>query len=144
MQVQIEFWQLIGGIVAVIAAFGSMTWAFGSVLGKQFKSWLEERFETQDEMRLQREKALDERFKSQEDLRQQREKALDERFAGLQKLIRQEGDGWREVERQLYELKASLPLNYVLREDDIRKEVVLNHKLDALAQKIDALSAGRK
>lgn len=142
MQLQIEFWQLLSALAAIIVAFASVTWAFGNVLAKQFKSWLEERFETQDEMRQQREKALDERFKSQEELRQQREKALDERFAGLQRLIREEGEGWREVERQLYELKASLPLNYVLREDDIRKEVVLNHKLDALAQKIDAL--GRK
>lgn len=60
--VQIEFWQLLGGIAAVIAAFATMTWAFGKVLAKQFKDGLDAKFAVQDELRKQREVALDARF----------------------------------------------------------------------------------
>lgn len=65
--VQIEFWQLFGGIVAVIVAFATMTWAFGRVLAKQFKDGLDARFVVQDEMRKQRESAMNERFKRMEE-----------------------------------------------------------------------------
>lgn len=64
--VQIELWQLLGGIASVIVAFAAMMWAFGKVLANQFKAGLDERFNLQDEMRRQREKALDERFKRME------------------------------------------------------------------------------
>lgn len=65
--VQIEFWQLLGGIAAVIVAFATMTWAFGKVLAKQFKDGLDARFAVQDEMRKQREITMDERFKRMEE-----------------------------------------------------------------------------
>lgn len=124
MPVQIDFWQLLGGIAAVVAAFAAVTWAFGNVLVKQFKDGLDERFSAQDEMR------------------KQREKSLDARFVALEQSIRQEGEGWRQVERELLQLKAALPLDYQRREDTIRQEVVIHAKLDALAAKIDALRAG--
>lgn len=65
--VQIEFWQLLGGIAAVIVAFATMTWAFGKVLARQFKDGLDARFAVQDEMRKQREITMDERFKRMEE-----------------------------------------------------------------------------
>lgn len=124
MQVQIEFWQLMGGVASVIVAFALMVWAFGTILVKQFKEGLDARFSTQDEMR------------------KQREKSLDARFVALEQSIRQEGEGWRQVERELLQLKAALPIDYQRREDNIRQEVVFHAKLDALAAKIDALRAG--
>lgn len=44
---------------------------------------------------------------------------------------------WQRIERELLDFKAELPLQYVRREDNIRQEVVINSKLDALAEKLD-------
>ena len=46
-------------------------------------------------------------------------------------------------ERQILELKADLPLNYVRKEDFIRHEVVINTKLDRLRDMLEDLM-GRK
>ncbi|HAR97931.1 MAG TPA: hypothetical protein DCS11_03355 [Syntrophus sp. (in: bacteria)] len=43
------------------------------------------------------------------------------------------------LERQLLQLKADLPLNYVRKEDFIRHEVVINTKLDRLRDLIEDL-----
>jgi len=122
--VQIELLQLMGGIASVIGSFALVVWAFGVILVKQFKEGLDARFSVQDEMR------------------RQREKSLDERFLALSNEIKREGEGWRQVERELLNLKADLPKEYTRREDTIRQEVVIHAKLDALAAKIDALRAG--
>jgi hypothetical protein len=42
-------------------------------------------------------------------------------------------------ERQILELKADLPLNYVRKEDFIRHEVVINTKLDRLRDLLEDL-----
>lgn len=44
MQVQIEFWQLIGSIFAVLVAFASVTWVFGKLLMGQFEKRLDTKF----------------------------------------------------------------------------------------------------
>lgn len=121
---QIDFWSLVGLVGAVVAAIIAACWALMSILVKQFILRLDERFTGQDELRKQREKVLDERFKA------------------LETAIKSEGDGWRVVERELLELKAALPLQYLRREDAIRQEVVIHSKLDALASKIDSLRKG--
>jgi hypothetical protein len=122
--IQIEFWQLLGMISAVMMAMAAGAWLLVKVIVGQFTAGLDQRFDGQDELRNQREKVLDERFKA------------------LELAIKSEGDGWRTVERELLELKAALPLEYVRREDGIRQEVVIHAKLDALAAKIDALRLG--
>jgi hypothetical protein len=122
--IQIEFWQLLGMISAVMMAMAAGAWLLVKVIVGQFTAGLDQRFDGQDELRKQREKVLDERFKA------------------LELAIKSEGDGWRTVERELLELKAALPLEYVRREDGIRQEVVIHAKLDALAAKIDALRLG--
>jgi len=122
--IQIEFWQLAGIAGAIIVALFAAGWALVNVIVKQFTLGLDQRFQGQDELRAQREKVLDERFKA------------------LENAIKSEGDGWRTVERELLELKAALPLQYLRREDAIRQEVVIHSKLDALAAKIDALRVG--
>lgn len=45
MQVQIEFWQLLGSIVAVIVAFATVTWTFGKLLMAQFEKRLDAKFQ---------------------------------------------------------------------------------------------------
>lgn len=122
--IQIDFWQLAGMAGAVIVTLCAAGWALIKVIVNQFTLRLDERFQGQDELRAQREKVLDERFKA------------------LEKAIKAEGDGWRTVERELLELKAALPIQYLRREDAIRQEVVIHSKLDALAAKIDALRVG--
>lgn len=62
---------------------------------------------------------------------------IDKRFSGLEKANEAEVREWQRIERDLMELRAELPLEYVRREDSIRQEVVINAKLDALAEKID-------
>lgn len=62
---------------------------------------------------------------------------LDVRFAGMEEANRKEAEQWQRVERELMDLRAKLPLEYVRREDAIRQEVVINAKLDALAMKLD-------
>jgi flagellar biosynthesis/type III secretory pathway M-ring protein FliF/YscJ len=85
---------------------------------------------------------LDKREEANEKLRVIRDNAMTEKFARLEESIKHEGDGWRQVERELLKLKADLPLHYVRKEDAIRQEVVIHAKLDALADKIDALKMG--
>lgn len=119
--IQVAFWDLMTIAGAVVVVFSGCLWALLQVIVKQFTS------------------NLDVRFKSQDELRQQREKTLDERFKALEKMIKSEGDGWRVLEKEFMALKAEMPLHYVRREDNIRQEVVMHTKLDALATKIDAL-----
>jgi len=47
-------------------------------------------------------------------------------------------------ERQILELRADLPLNYVRKEDFIRHEVVINTKLDRLRDLIESLRERRE
>lgn len=122
--IQIDFWQLVGMAGGVIAALFSAGWVLVNVIVKQFTA------------------RLDDRFSAQEKLREQRDEALNVRFKALEAAIKQEGEGWRQVERELLELKALLPVEYTRREDAIRQEVVIHAKLDALAVKIDALRIG--
>lgn len=76
---------------------------------------------------------LDIRFEAMEVSRQEKGVQWDRRFSGI------EGQQ-RTLERDLLELKADLPVNYVRREDHIRYETVVNAKLDALATKLDAIA----
>ena len=45
----------------------------------------------------------------------------------------------RRLEINFLEFKATLPIEYVRKEDAIRQEVVINAKLDALAAKMDKM-----
>lgn len=122
--IQLDFWHLVGMGGALVVALVTASWALIHVIVRQFTT------------------RLDERFVGQEELRKQRETALDIRFSALERSITAEGEGWRKVEREVLELKAAIPLQYLRREDAIRQEVVIHSKLDALAAKIDALRVG--
>lgn len=47
-----------------------------------------------------------------------------------------EAERWQEIERGLFELRASLPLEYVRREDWIRFSGTLDAKLDAMREEM--------
>ena len=48
----------------------------------------------------------------------------------------------RKLETDFLKFQATLPLEYVRKEDAIRQEVVINAKLDALAIKMDKMNKG--
>lgn len=122
--IQVGFWELVSMAGSLILLMAGGGWVFVKLIVHQFSA------------------GLDQRFAGQDELRKQREKALDIRFNSLERSISEEAEAWRKIERELLELKAALPNQYLRREDAIRQEVVIHSKLDALAAKIDALRVG--
>ena len=59
-----------------------------------------------------------------------------ERLGGIEKAHRDEAAQWQRVERDLLQLKADMPLNYVRREDYIRGQSVVESKLDSIASEL--------
>ena len=51
-------------------------------------------------------------------------------------LSMREAERWQEIERDLFELRAALPLDYVRREDWIRFGGTLDAKLDAMREEM--------
>ncbi|OGA15870.1 MAG: hypothetical protein A3I63_01930 [Betaproteobacteria bacterium RIFCSPLOWO2_02_FULL_66_14] len=111
MNVTLELWQ---AILLLLAFFGCIG-GFGKVLLDQF------------------EKRLGERFDAVETSRAEGRKLWDDRFGRLES--RQSS-----FERDLLELRADLPVEYVRREDHIRFETVINAKLDALYSEMRLMS----
>lgn len=124
--IQVSGWLFFTFCAGMVVTLIGASWTVGTVIARQFKS------------------GLDQRFEAEAELRKQRDATLDEKFRALQQAISREGEGWRKVEHDLLALKAELPLHYQRREDAIRQEVVINTKLDALASKFDKLLAGSK
>lgn len=67
----------------------------------------------------------------------QTQRHLDMRFNTLEDANRQEAGQWQRIERELMELRASLPVEYVRREDYTRGQSVIEAKLDGLASKLE-------
>lgn len=63
------------------------------------------------------------------------EKRIDDRFS----VLAADSRAWRAVERDLMELRAELPNQYVRREDYIRGQSVVEAKLDAVAAKLEVV-----
>lgn len=63
------------------------------------------------------------------------EKRIDDRFS----VLAADSRAWRTVERELMELRAELPNQYVRREDYIRGQSVVEAKLDAVAAKLEVV-----
>ncbi|HVA39169.1 MAG TPA: hypothetical protein VNF49_00775 [Candidatus Binataceae bacterium] len=53
-----------------------------------------------------------------------------------QQAVMRDSARWTDIERGLYELRASLPLEYVRREDWIRFSGTLDAKLDAMREEM--------
>jgi hypothetical protein len=113
MMIQMELWHLI----SLLLAFFSAVWAFGRVLLNQF------------------EKRQAERFEAQEKSRKQAQDHWDTRFSTLEK----DAGQWVRLEREFLEWKADLPMTYVMRDDYVRNQTVIEAKLDAVALRIENL-----
>ena len=74
----------------------------------------------------------------------QTQRHMDARFAmvsasmaNIEASNKEEAQQWKQVERDLMNLRAELPLEYVRREDYIRGQSVIEAKLDGLAVKLE-------
>lgn len=115
MQIQIELWHL---ITLLIAFFGACAGA-----GKLLLSL--------------HQKHLDAKLEEMDLRHQQGQTQLTARLTSIEASNREEAQQWQRVERELLNLKAELPLNYVRREDQIRRDSVVEAKLDGLATKFE-------
>ncbi|MBK5230851.1 MAG: hypothetical protein JJE27_06745 [Thermoleophilia bacterium] len=79
---------------------------------------------------VQFERRLDQRFDTMEKSRKDGQRVWDERFKGMEGRLSVQ-------ERDLSSHMASLPVQYVRREDAIRSDVQVNAKLDALNERLD-------
>lgn len=69
----------------------------------------------------------------------QRFTRMDKRFDDVDQQQREEAKEWRRVERDVLQLKAALPLDYVRREDYVRGQSVIEAKLDGLAKLVQTV-----
>lgn len=111
--IQLELWHLITLLLGFFGCVGG----FGKILLSQF------------------ERRQAERFAAQEDARKQAQDHWDDRFSILEKAARD----WVRVERDFLEFQAKLPMTYVMRDDYVRNQTVIEAKLDAVALRIENL-----
>lgn len=97
-------------LVGLLLAFFAAIWAFGKVLMAQFEKRLSERFTAIEEARKNAGKIL------QDDLQQ-----------------------LKNMERDFMKFQAELPTKFVLRDDYIRGQSVLEAKQDALFNKMEVV-----
>lgn len=65
---------------------------------------------------------------------------LDKRFEALEKVIGEDVSELKELERELTELKVSLPEKYIRRDDWIHFSSTIDAKLDGIYKKIETIS----
>jgi hypothetical protein len=118
MLIQIELWHLITLLLAFFGCVG----AFGKLLLSQFETRQAERFEAQEVAR----KASADHW--------------DQRFSILEAAAKE----WVRIERDFLEWKADLPMTYVMRDDYVRNQTVIEAKLDAVALRIENLQLRSK
>lgn len=126
MTINLEVWQLLTFMIGLLLSFFGAVFAGGKLLLSQAEKRLDERFAAQNEQRQANQKHLDTKFA-----------ALDAKFAALELAAANEAKEWRKLERDLMDLKADLPLNYLRREDYIRNQSTIEAKLDGLALRIE-------
>lgn len=113
MIITLELWHL---ITLLLAFFGCVA-GFGKLLLSEF------------------EKRQGERFEAQEEARQQAQAHWDQRFSTLEKSA---GDVMR-LEREFLKFRADLPMTYVIRDDYVRNQTVIEAKLDSVALRLENL-----
>lgn len=111
MIVTLELWQM---VTLLLAFFGCVA-GFGKLLLSEF------------------EKRQDERFEAQESSRQKAQDHWDQRFSTLEKGASE----WMRLERDFLKFRGELPLLYVIRDDYVRNQTVIEAKLDALALRLE-------
>lgn len=108
MQIQVDFWELLLALAALMATFASVVWMFGAAIVKQF------------------EKRLDEKFVAIEDTRKSAGGLMQSQLAQIQ-----------DMERSILNFKAEMPIHYVRRDDYIRGQTVIESKIDAVMSKLE-------
>lgn len=111
MMISLELWHL---ITLLLAFFGAVA-GFGKILLAEFEKRQAERFEAQDAAR------------------KEAQGHWDMRFMALEK----GNENWMRLERDFLKFRADLPLLYVIRDDYVRNQTVIEAKLDALAMRIE-------
>jgi hypothetical protein len=109
--ITLELWHL---ITLLLAFFGCVA-GFGKILLAEF------------------EKRQGERFDAQEASRKSAQAHWDLRFSTLEK----GSDEWMRLERDFLKFRAELPMTYVIRDDYVRNQTVIEAKLDALALRLE-------
>lgn len=117
-----DFWPLVGFIVTVLSAFGGI----GFALMRQIQSGLDERFQVQEKTR-----------EANHDQVTRNHEQITRRLDGIEQVNREETLQWQRVEREMLRFQADLPMKYVMRDDYIRGQTLIEAKLDGLADKID-------
>ncbi|MGJ7605472.1 hypothetical protein GNX71_29090 [Variovorax sp. RKNM96] len=115
MTLQADLWQLIGLLVSFFGFCAGGAALILRLIGKN----------------------LDERFASQEKTRAEAQVQLASRLDGIEQVNRDETIQWQRVEREFLKFQADLPLRYVMRDDYIRGQTVIEAKLDGLAGRIE-------
>ena len=108
MTLQVEFWHLLLLLLSLLGSACVAAGAIGRVLLAQLQRHLDQRFE-----------------------------GFDGQLAALDQGRKEEAAQLKQVERDLMELKISLPNSYVRREDYIRGQSIIENKLDSLALKLE-------
>lgn len=85
----------------------------------------------------QTQRHLDERFSAQEKTRAENHDATGKRLDAIEVAHREESNQWQRVEREMLKFQGDMPMKYVLRDDYIRGQSILEAKLDGLADKIE-------
>lgn len=99
MNLQVDFWQLLGLFFAGVGAFwGVLKAAAAQTLARQEAAHAQ----------------------------------LVQRLDSIESASREEAANWKRVEREILQLKADLPLNYVRREDYVQAVATMMAKLDAI------------
>lgn len=108
MTLQIEFWQLVGLAGAILVAGLGALWTVVKVAASQAQRH-------QDATHAQ----------------------LISRLDLIEQSNRQEAGNWQRMEREILQLKADLPLNYVRREDYVQAVATIMAKLDAMSMRFE-------
>lgn len=114
MTVQMELWHLISLLLAFFGASGAGLKVIMAMIEK--------------------------RFDAQESAREEAGKEWAGQFAQLRADARQDTEQWRRSENDFLRFQADLPMRYVLREDYIRGQSVIEAKQDALAARQDTMA----
>jgi hypothetical protein len=110
-------------------------WAFGKVLLRQIEKRQSERFSGLDEARKSDNENWDKRIQTLDE-------HLGRQLAGFERRlenIEEEAKDWARVERDFLSWKAELPMTYVMRDDYVRNQTVIEAKLDSVAVRIENL-----
>ncbi len=124
-------------IILAITAWVGGGWGLVRMIVAQFDKRLDERFTALEvaraDSRAQMNFRLDERFAMLEKARSEGRSQFEQNFARME-------EQQHRLERDMLELKADLPINYMRREDHIRFETTINAKLDAVMSRLDLVA----